>query len=297
MDTYMTLRVYGTDTVPDTLSQELFRLDRQLSATRPDSLLTQLNEGGSLTCEEPIAALLRESLGLSARTDGALDPSVYPAVQLWGFPTDEFHVPTQAELDAVKPYIGTDHIHLDGSTVRLDEGTRLDFGAVAKGYAARRCVALLEQAGVSAALLSLGGNIQTYGSKPDGDWCIGITDPMGQSDCFATLHLQGSHAIVTSGSYQRSFTVGTETYHHILDPETCRSADSGLLSVTVVCADGLLADGLSTALFVMGLERAAKLYQESCDFEAVFYLEDGTVYLTQGLTEVYSGREYEVIAR
>ncbi|MCQ2419196.1 MAG: FAD:protein FMN transferase [Clostridia bacterium] len=297
MDTYMTLQVYGDEAVLSALSQKINVLDRLLSATNEAGQLYALNQTGRVSCDRELTALLTDSLALSARTDGALDVTVYPAVMLWGFPTDDYRVPTDAELSEALSHIGADHVQLSGDAVNLDQGTMLDFGAVAKGYAARACLELLEASDASAAILSLGGNIQTYGSKPGGDWLIGITDPTGETDYFATLSLSGTHAIVTSGSYQRYFEQDGKRYHHILVPKTGEPAETGLLSVTVVCDDALTADGLSTALFVMGLEKASDFYRDSDDFEAVFYSENGTVYVTEGLTNAYRGTDYEVIAR
>lgn len=297
MDTYMSLQVYGDDEILSALSQTVNGLEHLLSATNEESELYALNRDGQADCDPRLTELLSESLALCERTGGALDVSVYPAVRLWGFPTDDYRVPTEEELSEALLRIGAGHVMLSGSTVTLDRGTMLDFGAVAKGYAARLCLQELEASNASAAILSLGGNIQTYGDKPGGNWLIGITAPTGEQDYFATLSLSGTHAIVTSGSYQRLFEQDGKQYHHILDPKTGRPAETGLLSVTVVCDDGLLADGLSTALFVMGMEKAAEFYRESDDFEAVFYLDDGRIYVTEGLTGVYSGTEYEVIAR
>lgn len=297
MDTYMTLRVYDNEEVTQTLCQKIFSLEQLLSATSENSQLYQLNHTGCLRCSEELLTLLRQSLALCERTQGAFDISIYPVVALWGFPTDQFRVPSPEELQNALQTVGASHIRLLGDTVTLDKGSALDFGAVAKGYAGRLCTELLAASKAKAAILSLGGNIQTYGTKPDGDWVVGIADPTGADDYFASLRFTGTHAVVTSGSYQRYFEQDGKTYHHILDPKTGQSVDNGLLSVTVMCDDGLLADGLSTALFVMGLEKSTEFYRQSDDFEAVFYLQDGTVYITKGLISAYSGKEYEVIGR
>ncbi len=298
MDTYMTFRVYGRGAQAQT--QELVRhiqaLDAELSATNPQSPVYTLNQNGSGQVPQELADLLAASLELSQQTNGALDLSVYPLVRLWGFPTETYRVPSEEEIAAALAYVGSEHIHQDGCNIQLDAGTQLDFGAVAKGYAGQVCADLLAENGVEAALLSLGGNVQTLGSKPDGsDWAIGITDPDNPSTYFATLRLSGTHSIVTSGGYNRYFEFNGQRYHHILDPSTGKPAHSGLASVTVVTSDGFLADALSTALYVLGLEQAAALYRSRADFEAVFVTDSGGVYVTEGLTDAFSGSSYEVI--
>jgi len=157
---------------------------------------------------------------------------------------------------------------------------------VAKGYAAMCAAEQLRQNGVQGAVLSLGGNVQTIGRKPDGsDWHVSVADPLHPDGTVCDLFV-GETAVVTSGSYQRSFTKNGKTYHHIIDPATGAPAESGLLSVTVVCADGTTADGLSTALFIMGMERGTELWKSgSIPFDALWITEDADVYVTPGLAE------------
>lgn len=300
MDTTMTVRVYGDDARQQTeaVVAQINELSAMLTATDETSPLAKLNAAGSADCPDALCRLLEKTVALSIRTGGALDPTVFPLMKLWGFPDKAYRVPSQEELSAALAAVGVEHIHMAGSTVTLSDGAMLDFGAVAKGYTGQICADLLRSAGVEAALLSLGGNVQTVGEKPDGSpWVIGITDPDNSETYLATLKLSGTHAIVTSGSYQRYFESGGVRYHHILDPATGCPADSGLVSVTIVADDGFLADGLSTALFVMGLEEASAFYRQSDDFEAVLIGTDGTIYVTSGLTDVFSGPAYEEISK
>lgn len=294
MDTILSVKVWGGDDALSAVSDELLRLDALLDATDADSEIGRLNAGQTVGGET--AALIEQAAAYSERTGGAFDPTVYPLVRLWGFTGQTQRVPTQSELDEALKSVGTDRIDFSDEGVSLHGGAEIDLGGIAKGYAAERCVALLEQNGATAALLSLGGNVQTYGTKPDGSaWRIGIADPSSPEQSIATLTVHGTKALVTSGGYQRCFEADGVTYHHILDPETGCPAQSGLASVTVIADSGTMADAYSTALFVMGLERATDFWRGEQSFEAVFVTTDGAIYATDGVTP--EDCEYTVIER
>ena len=298
MDTLMTIKLWGSH--GEAAIQDLSRLfqeqEAQLSVTRPGSLVDRLNGGQTVELPEQIQDLFRETLALSNRTGGALDPCLYPVTKLWGFTTGHYRVPEQAEIQEALAHTGSKQLILKNSCAHLAAGAQMDLGAVGKGWAGRLAAEYLEKGeGITGGLLSLGGNVQTYGEKPDGaPWQIGIQDPAG-AGTLGTLSLQGTWAVVTSGGYQRYFEAGGVRYCHILDPETGAPARAGLASVTVVAEDGLLADGLSTALYIMGLEKASDFWRESRDFEAVFCTEARTVYVTAGLADRFSGCDFEEI--
>lgn len=298
MDTVMSLRVWAPekDGTLDALETLLADLERSFSATDPDSELFQLNSTGH--ADNPrLAELISAAVTLHLRTQGALDVSLLPVSRAWGFPTKLYRVPEAGELEALRSRVGMDKVTVTGSEITLTQGAQVDLGAVAKGYAADRCREILEQAGLSG-ILSLGGNIQTVGSKPDGsDWTIGIQDPDDPGANRLILRLTGSHAVVTSGDYQRYFEENGAFYCHILDPATLSPVQGGLRSVTVVAEEGLLADGLSTALFIMGKEQGAEFWRASDDFEAVWIEADGTVTVTEGLAEAVSDPNITVVQR
>lgn len=298
MDTLMNIKVWGSRDDLILVTEEIHRLEGILSATDSGSVLSQLNLTGSGTLSDDVLTLTEDAMALSEKTGGAFDPTVYPLVRLWGFPDDEYHVPTMQELDETLPHIGTEHIHLENGFIEMDAGTMLDFGAIAKGYTAQKCIEILSKHGVTAALLSLGGNVQTLGTKPDGsDWAVGIADPEAPTQPIAVLTFQGSKALVTSGGYQRFFEFDGQTYHHILDPKTGFPAENEIASVTVVCENGEIADAYSTALFVMGFDKACEFWKSQADFDAVFVMKDRSIYATAGCADLISDCEFTVVKR
>lgn len=301
MNTVMNVRIWHKDGAAEhtaAVQALVGELERSLSVTDPNSEIARLNTSGHGMISSDTLDLLEQTMALSVRTGGALDPTMYPIVRLWGFTTEAYRVPSSEEISAALQTIGTSHICIDGNSVALEYGTMLDFGAVAKGYAAQKSAELLIHSGAEAAMLSFGGNVQTVGSKPDGsDWKIGIRDPFDSQKTAAILSLSGSNAVVTSGGYQRYFEENGKTYCHIIDPKTGTPVQGDLVSVTIAAQDGLLADGLSTALYVMGFDAACEFWRMSNDFEAVLIDRAGTIFITEGLDGRIDGAQYQVIAR
>lgn len=301
MDTVMEVRIYDKalgSPLAAAITHEIQSLETCLSVTKENSEIAKLNQGQSVALTPDVKELLDRTASIHERSGGLLDPTIYPIVKLWGFTTGENRVPSQEEIDKALLLTGMEKLLRDGDTLRLTDGAQLDFGAAAKGYAAEKCAEILSENNVSG-ILTLGGNIQTVGEKPDGtDWHIGITDPEQPENSLATLSFKGSRAVVTSGGYQRYFEQEGIRYCHIMDPRTGAPAQSGLSSVTIVSESGLLSDGLSTALYVMGLDAAAEFWRTSDDFEAVFIEDNGRIYVTAGLLDRFScERAYEVIEK
>lgn len=175
-------------------------------------------------------------------------------------------------------------INEEESTVYLeDEKMRLDVGAIAKGYATERVCEKLEAAGFTNALISVGGNVRAIGAKEDGSpWKVGIQNPdMAGSEKYIHSVNLVDKSLVTSGSYQRYYTVDGKIYHHIIDPDTLFPSDR-YLSVTVLCKDSGMADAMSTALFNMDLEQGKKLAESMNGMEAMWILADGTEEYSSG---------------
>ena len=182
--------------------------------------------------------------------------------------------------------IGNLIIDEEASTVWLaDPQMTLDVGAIAKGYAVEMVARSLEAQGISGYVINVGGNVRTVGTKPDGTtWLAGIENPDANADeaYLAYLKLAGE-AVVTSGSYQRYYTVDGKNYHHIIDPETLFPAE-GYLSVSVVCKDSGMGDALSTALFCMTLEDGMALVESLPDVEVLWVMSDGSQKASDGFS-------------
>lgn len=302
MDTVMDLTIYGpAELLPG--AEELIRtLEKELSVTDGGSEIAVLNASGEAKLGENALGLVKAALEYGERTGGAFDICIFPVVRAWGFTTGEYRVPSKEELVSLLPLADSSRVHISGDTVSLDEGTMIDLGGIAKGRAADMLADYFRANGVKSAILNLGGNVLALGAKPNGaDWRVGVADPFGSGNaCIISCR---DKAVVTSGSYQRYFEADGVTYCHIIDPSTGMPVNNGLSSVTVICSNGAEADALSTALFVMGYERASEFWRGSNDFEAVFIFSDGRIAVTEGLSEscspdgAYADREMEIIKR
>lgn len=300
MDTYMTLTAYGDkgEEAVDQAAEEIKRLDEALSTGDEDSQVSKLNANGGGSLTEDTQYLLEKSLELYDSTGGLFDIAIYPVMEAWGFPTQDYKVPDKSELENLLGLADASKIHYneEEGTVKFEqEGMKIDFGGIAKGYTSSRIMKIYEDLGVSSGLVNLGGNVQALGSKTDGSkWKVGIQDPEGKEDYIGTLSIK-DQAVITSGGYERYFEEDGKTYHHIIDPRTGYPADSGLLLVTIVSSDGTLADGLSTSLFIMGKDEAIKYWRDhSEEFDGILETEDGSLYVTEGIAEDFEAKGHKV---
>lgn len=294
MDTYMTLTAYGENAqeAVEAGIAEIQRLDDLLSTGKDTSEVAQINANGGGVLSEDTDYLVKRALDIYQSTNGAFDISIYPVMQLWGFTTGNFAVPSESDLAAKLALVDAGKIILseeNGQTsISLQEGMEIDLGGIAKGYTSGRVMDVMKSYGIKSAVINLGGNAHVLGNKTDGSqWKVGIQDPEDENGYLGGVSVTDK-AIITSGGYERYF-VDEDTgvkYHHIIDPKTGYSANNGLISVTIVSADSTLADGLSTSLFVLGTEDAITYCEEHCaedGFDAIMEDEDGKLYITDGI--------------
>lgn len=302
MDTVMSLTAYGPNAQKALAAAEteINRLDALFSISSETGDISRINQSGSGDLSEDSRILLSSALDYYKETDGIFDCTIEPVMEAWGFTTQNYRVPEQSELDDLLSRVDASCVSLTDSHVMLPEDVRLDLGGIAKGFTSARVMKVFAENGVTSGIISLGGNVQTLGRKPDGSlWRVGVQDPVDQNAMFAVVEV-ADEAVITSGAYQRYFEQDGIHYHHIIDPRTGYPANNGLISVTIISPDGTLADALSTSLFIMGPEKAAAFWQNHRDqFDAILMTDNGDVLVTSGLADrcqITGGGKVQVIS-
>ncbi len=261
------------------------------------------NAGGQFTSvSEETFLVITQALEIAAQTGGAFDPTVGPLVKAWGIGSDNPMIPGEQEMAMLLDLVDYREVELSREggdyLVRLKRpDMMLDLGGIAKGYAADAVKEVITGMGSSSALINLGGNILLKGSKPDGTpWRIGIQDPDANRGAYVLILNLTSGTVVTSGTYERFFyDASDQRFHHILDPWDGYPVENGLESVTIVTENSAYADGLSTGVFVLGLERGWELVESLPGVDAVFITEDQMIYITPGITSyTLSNQEFTI---
>ncbi len=298
MDTYITLRLsQGTSDGSGSDSGQIDEIEREcseiiakneilMSSHNEDAIVYGLNHG---VCRVDDAApelvsVMRTALYIKNKTNGAYSPTLGALTELWNV-AGGGPVPSEEDITLAKEHISADGITVSDTSVENDDrDCHIDLGGIAKGYTAQEIVEHLSVSGIPYGLISMGGNVGVFGTKDDGTpFKVGICDPRDTSSVVGYLSIDGGF-ISVSGDYERYFEENGRRYHHILDPATGRPAENGLHSVAVWSNNGSVADALSTALFVMGEERALEFYRSGdVRFEAIFITDKDEIVLTDGI--------------
>lgn len=305
MNTVMQITVFNTEKgtseeVLNLMVERVGEIEKLFDANSPDSDVSKINqfpgtpsdetasEEDKLFLHEETIDVLIASNGAYYGTDFAFNINLMPVLKLWGFDNGNYGVPDD---DAVKNALAT----VDESSILIyetekyivkSEGTQISLGGIAKGYLGDELLEIAEEYGATA-LVSLGGNIVLCGDKGDNKkWTVGVTNPDDTGSLACSFRCNGNRSVVTSGAYERYFEYGGKSYHHIIDPATGFPADSDLLSVTVVGENGTMCDAYSTALFVMGKEKAVEFAKEHNDYDFILITKDKEIITTEGVTDV-----------
>lgn len=267
-------------------------IEAKFSAFQPTSAIAEISAQAGIrpvAIDEETFFMLKRAQDFSNLSKGAFDITIRPATALWGIGKKRDFVPDNQELKQLHDRVNYNGLVLDqknGTAMLQKAGQQIDLGGIAKGYAADRARDHLAENGCSSALINFGGNIATIGKKQNGErWQIGVQNPLAKRGAFIGTIALTDQTMVTSGVNECFFIRDGKRYHHILDPRTCRPADSSLLSVTVVGNRSIDMDALSTALFVLGPDEGAKLAnQTGC--HALFILTNREIFATDGFTKM-----------
>lgn len=293
MDTYMELTAYGdnAESALTAAEKRIHELENKFSVNIENSDIWRINHsrGEEVPVGEDTEKLVETALELGRETDGTLDITLYPVTAAWGFTTGNYRIPSDEELNRLLEAVGWQNVSADEGHISVPNGVMLDLGAVAKGYTSDVLMEEFRKNGVESAIVSLGGNVHALGRKPDGScWRVAVRNPFAPEADMCSVEIEGC-AVVTSGSYERCFT-GDDgiSYCHIIDPKTARPVSNGLVSVTVIGKSGVRCDGLSTALFVMGAEKASDFWRKNRDFELILVTDERKILYTVGLAESFA---------
>jgi len=276
-------------------AREITRVENLTSFHKESSALSAINaKSGSerIRSDPELLALIEKSLRFAADSGGAFDPTIGPVSRIWNFSAGEPRFPKSDEIAEALDKVGWRRVEPDiaAGTISLPEkGMALDLGAIAKGYALDKARAALRQFGVTSALINAGGDIIALGEKaPNQPWRVGVQDP-NKPNSIVAVAIVRDKAIVTSGDYERVLIRNDKRYHHILDPRNGYPAQ-GLRSVTIVAPDGVTADALATAVFVLGPDEGMKKIESTAGVEGLLIDHNGKAGLSPGAGSLFELR-------
>jgi len=294
MDTLINIRLYLNEKDAEPLFEKCENLvsdiEGIISSHDTESEIYKFNtsQTGIDNISEQTKTIIEFALEVNDKIGDDFDITAAPLFFMWQSCAELNQLPTAELINQTKSHIGYDKISIsENSLLKSDPLCEVDLGGIGKGYALDKLKQLLVNEGIENALINFGGNITVIGAKPDkSNFKIGIKDPVDNSKSTCYIPLNNS-TVAVSGVYERYVTINGVKYHHIIDPKTGYPADSGLLSVAVVCDDSTLADTLSTALLIMGKDKALALYEkQTYKFEAIFINTDNEVSVTKGLENI-----------
>ncbi|MBF0540004.1 MAG: FAD:protein FMN transferase [Nitrospirae bacterium] len=303
MDTIITITVVSpsekeAETAINNAFSVIERLDKSLSSFSPDSDVSKINHSAGIDfvkVSTDTYQLINAAIKSAQISDGAFDPTIGPLVNLWDIADiikPDAHIsPKLPALNKIKEklmFVNYKDIIVDDHDMSIKlrkKGMAIDLGGIAKGYAADKAVAALKASGIKSGIVSCAGDLKVFGNKPDNsNWLVGIRAPRGKlDDLIAVLSLKDL-AVSTSGDYERFFIINGIRYHHILDPKTGYPAN-GFQSVTLVNEQGIITDGLDTAVFVLGPKKGLELVNKM-GLMAYFVYSDGSIYITDNLKKL-----------
>ncbi|QAA30927.1 FAD:protein FMN transferase [Clostridium manihotivorum] len=292
LGTLIHLRAYGgkNEIAIDEAIKLINEIDNKMSAFKESSDICRINFKAGLEAEivsKETFYVLEKAKEYSKLTEGTFDPTIRPLVELWNLGGKQGHIPSKEDIEEKLKLINYKDIILDKEklSVKLkNNNQKLDLGGIAKGYAADRVRDVLKKYKVKSALIDLGGNIYVLGNKESGEkWNIGIQNPFKERGQYVGVLSLSNKSIVTSGNYEKYFISEGKRYHHILDAKTGFPSESEIVSATIISDDSIDGDGLSTGIYILGVEKSLEILEAVDGIDGVLITRDKKVYVTSGI--------------
>ena len=300
LGTYVRIRVYdeGKESALKPAFDRVKELGDKITINQKGSEIDEVNEQAGIKpvkVSDDVYTLVKRAYEYSQDSQGGFDMAIGAITQLWRIGFDDARKPSQEEIDQALKLVDYHKIELNDKekTVYLKEkGMIIDLGAIAKGYITDEVVKVLKKQGVTTAIVDLGGNVYVLGHSPRGenqDWTVGIQDPnMARGSVLGSIK-ERNKTLVTSGIYERYLEVDGKKYHHLFDPKTGYPFDNDIASVTIITDKSIDGDGLSTAVFSMGVKKGLEYVESKLNngTEAIFVTKDDKVYVTDPIKDTF----------
>lgn len=285
LGTVSEIRIYHkNDHALKKCKEYIYKMDSLLSLTRPESEISRLNSGESVSLSAETEDILKKAQELS--DESFFNPFCGELIEVWDMAKAESILPDPQKISQAKSKSYPITLNYeDGAWTLVNQ--KVNLGGIAKGYILDGIVKILTEEKVESALIYLGGSVYAKGENQAGDpWRIGIKNPDSEASYMGIVSVK-DRAVTTSGDYERYFEVEGKRYHHILDLKTGYPAESGLKSVTIISKDATLGDYLSTKCFVLGFDKSKELI-EKYKVSAIFITDDRQVFYTKDLEDSFS---------
>lgn len=307
LHTAVQIQIYheNQEKVMDQAFEYIKRMEKLFSTNLEGSDVYRINQAAGI---EPVKVapetfeLVKKALEVAELSQGKFDVTIGAVSNLWRIGDVEARLPEQSEIDAALPMIDYHKVKIDeaNQTVMLEEkGMVLELGGISKGYIGSGIAKYFKEAGITTAIINLGGNVVVMGTSPSSDegWKVGVQDPDEVRGAVVGVQRMKDYAIITSGIYERYLEVDGVKYHHILDPKTGYPLENEISGVTVFAPESVDGDGLSTSLFLFGIEDGLKFIESLDGVEAVFIDKEHHVYLSSGLKDTFelTNEEYQIV--
>jgi len=295
LGTIINLKAYGNkaEKAIDEAIEKLNHIDDKMSAFKADSEISKINSNAGTLLEEIVSKdtyfVVKNAVKYSEILEGTFDPTIRPLVKLWSIGTKEEIIPEKFQIEETRKLVNYKDVILNenkNSIMLKQKKQALDVGGIAKGFAADEVRDIFHKNNVKSALIDLGGNIFALGSKEDGTpWRVGIQNPFKPRGEYVGILSVKNKSVVTSGNYEKYFMKDGQRFHHIIDPKTGYPSQSKIISATIISDNSIDGDGLSTGIYILGIDKAMKIMETIAGVEAIFITEDKKIYKTSGVNK------------